>query len=264
MARAFWKGAINFGLVVIPVKMYVATKSEKPSFHMLHKKDLTRVKQVLYCPKDNEYLSYEDTVRGYEYAKGQYVILTDSDFENVPVKTKHTIDVLSFVEAREIDPIYYYDAHFLEPEEIGARPYSLFRQALLDTGRVGIAKAAFQKQEHLCCIRPNERILVLHTLHYRHEVRSSDELSVPEEELKQEEIKMAKSLINEMAVEFKPEQYKDDYKNALKKLIEAKLGGKEVVTPEKPEAEEAADLLEALRQSIESRKKEKAGAGSRS
>lgn len=257
MARAFWKGAINFGMVVIPVKMYTATKSEKPSFHLLHKKDLIRVKQVLYCPKDNEYLGYNDTVRGYEYAKGEYVVLRESDFEKVPVKTKHTIDVTGFVELKEIDPIYYYDTHYLEPEDIGAKPYSLLQQALLDTGRVAIAKAAFQRQEHLCCIRPNGKILVLHTLHYQHEVRSADELSIPENELKQGEMKMAKSLINEMVVEFKPEQYKDDYKNALKKLIEAKLEGKEIVVPEKPGAEEAPGLLEALRQSIESRKKER-------
>lgn len=261
MARAFWKGAINFGMVVIPIKMYTATKSEKPSFHLLHKKDNTRVKQVLFCPKDEVYLGYSDTVRGYEYAKGQYVILKDSDFEKIPVKTKHTIDVLGFVESGEIDPIYYYDTHFLEPEDIGARPYSLLRQALVETGRVAIAKASFQRQEHLCSIRPSDRLLLLHTLHYRHEVRSADELNVPEEELRQEEMKMAKSLINEMAIEFRPEQYKDEYKDALKKLIEAKLEGKEVAIPEEPEAKEAPGLLEALKQSIETRKKEKEKAG---
>jgi DNA end-binding protein Ku len=223
------------------------------------------VKQVLYCPEDDEYLGYDDTVRGYEYAKGQYVVMKDSDFEKVPVKTKHTIDVVGFVKSADIDPVYYYDAHYLEPEEIGTRPYSLLRRALLDSGRVGIAKAAFQRQEHLCCIRPNERILILHTLHYQHEIRSADDVSAPEEELRQEEMKMAKSLIGEMTTDFQPDQYKDEYKNALQKLIKAKLEGQEIVVSRKAEAEEAPELLEALRKSIESKRnqKEKAGAGTR-
>jgi len=267
VARAFWKGAINFGMVVIPVKMYVATRDERPRFHYLHKKCLTRPKQVYYCPKDEEYLSAQDMVRGYEYAKGEYVVFKESDFEKVPVKTTHTIDVVAFVDFSEVDPVYYYDGHYLEPEEIGEKPYCLFREVLKKTGRVAIAKVAFQRREHLCCIRPMDNILALHTLHYAKEVLSPREITVNDRELKEEELKMASSLINEMAQKFKPEQYKDQYRIALEDMIEAKLQGREIVKVEE-KAEEVPELMEALRQSIEaarktSAEKEKSASGAK-
>ena len=135
MPKAFWKGVISFGLVAIPVKMYVGTESKPLSFHLLHKKCLTRPKQVLHCETDNEYFSVKDTVRGYEVTKDQFVVLEDSDFEKVPIKTSHSIDIHGFIEAGEIDPIYYYGCHFIEPEELGAKPFQLLREALLKTGR---------------------------------------------------------------------------------------------------------------------------------
>ena len=188
MARSFWKGAISFGLVNIPVKMYVASNSHGPSFHYLHKKCLTRPKQVLYCETDNEYISTQDTVLGYEYAKGQYAIFKEEDFQKVPVKTTHTIDITNFVNASEIDPIYYYASHYLEPEELGAKPFILLREALLKTKRVGIAKVSFQRREHLVSLRPFEDILTLHSLHYPGEIRPLGEITVPGKELKNEEI----------------------------------------------------------------------------
>jgi len=255
MARAFWKGAINFGMVVIPVRMYVATKIETPRFHYLHKKCLTRPKQVLYCEKDDEYFSTKETVKGYEYAKGHYVVLTDADFDNVPIKSKHTIDIMGFVQSEDIDQIYYYDSHYLEPEEIGTRPYCLFRDTLTDTNKVGLAKVAFQRREHLCSIRPMEGILVLQTMHYQNELRPWKELEPEKEELKPDELRIAKSLVNEMTIDFKPEEYKDEYRLALEKVIKAKLQGKEVVTVEEKKAEPAPDLMAALRESLEKAKK---------
>jgi DNA end-binding protein Ku len=257
VARAFWKGAINFGMVVIPVKMYVATKNERPRFHYLHKTDLTRPKQVYYCPKDEQYLTTQDMVRGYEYAKGQYVVFNESDFEKVPVRTTHTIDVMSFAGFDEVDPVYYYDSHYLEPEEIGEKPYCLFREVLREKNRVAISKVAFQRREHLCCIRPMDNILALHTLHYAKEVRSPREITVNDRELTEEELKMAGSLINEMTKKFEPEQYKDRYRIALEDMIEAKLQGREVVKVEEKPAE-MPDLMAALRQSIESARKQPA------
>ena len=259
MPRPFWKGAINFGLVVIPVKMYIATQSVKPSFHLLHKKDNSRIRQVLYCPEDDKYLEREDIVRGYEYARGKFIVLKDSDLEKVPLKTTRTIDVLGFASLEEIDPVYYFDAHYLEPEETGARPYSLLHRTLAGTGRVGIAKVSFQRREHLCCLRPEDKVLVLHTLHYKNEVRSTEDLIIPPQELKAEELKMAGTLIDEMIIKFKPEGYKDDYVQALKKLINAKLEGKEIPVPEVT-PKETPDLVAALQKSIEFRKKEKVGA----
>lgn len=263
MPRAFWRGAISFGMVVIPIRMYVATQSTTPSFHLLHNKCLTRPKQVLYCELDNEYFTRTDTLRGYEYSRGHYVVLEEDDFEKVPVKTSHTIDIFGFVDPDEIDPIYIYDTHYLEPEELGMKPFSLFRQALDETHRVGMAKVAFQKREHLCFLRPTDSTIFLHTLHFQNEIRSADELLRPEIASTAEEVNMAKSLVEVMATRFEPERYRDDYQEALKNVIEAKLKGEEikaptVVRPEFP------DLMTALRQSVEeARKKVPAETGQR-
>jgi len=255
MPRAFWKGVISFGLVAIPVKMQVATETKSISFHLLHKKCLTRPKQVLHCETDNEYFSMKDTVRGYEIAKDMYIVLNDSDFDNVPVKTSHAIDIVGFIEANEIDPIYYYGTHYLVPEELGAKPFRLLREALEKTGRVGIAKVTFQRREHLCCLRPFEDILLLHTMHYNSEVLSRKELAPSKPGVAKAELDMAISLIKAMAKSFEPKEYKDEYQEALKKVIEAKSAGEKIVAPITPKAE-IGDLMEALRASIAAKKKE--------
>ncbi|MBI2980030.1 MAG: Ku protein [Chloroflexi bacterium] len=257
MPRAFWKGVISFGLVAIPVKMYVGTESKTLSFHLLHKKCLTRPKQVLHCETDDEYFSIKDTVRGYEVAKEQYVVLNDSDFEKVPIRTSHAIDILGFVEAKEIDPIYYFGIHYLEPEELGAKPFRLLREALEKTGRVGVAKVSFQRREHLGCLRPLEDILVLHTMHYATELLSRKELFPSKTRVTEAELDMAVSLVKAMAKSFTPEEYKDEYQEALKKVIEAKVTGEKIVAPAAPKAE-IVDLMATLRASIEAAKKEPA------
>jgi DNA end-binding protein Ku len=254
MPRAFWKGVISFGLVAIPVKMYVGTESKPLSFHLLHKKCLTRPKQVLYCETDNEYFSSKETVRGYETAKEQYVVLNESDFSKVPVKTTHSIDILGFVDVKEIDPIYYYGSHYLEPEKLGTKPFLLLKEALEKTGRVGIAKVTFQRREHLGCLRPLENILVLHTIHYQNEILSRKELSPPRSNAVKAELDMAISLVKAMAKSFNPEDYEDEYQGALKKVIEAKITGEKIVAPVIPQME-VGDLMAALRASIESTKK---------
>jgi len=154
MPKAFWKGIISFSMVAIPVRMSVATVTKTPGFHYLHKKCLTRPRQVLYCAEDDEYFSTKDTVRGYEYSKDQYVVFEEEDFDKVPVRTTHSIDIIGFVDAKEIDIIYYSRAHYLEPEELGEKPFHLLKTVLAKTGLVGIAKVAFQRREHLCCLRP--------------------------------------------------------------------------------------------------------------
>ena len=255
MPRAFWKGVISFGLVAIPVKMYVGTKSKTLSFNLLHKKCLTRPKQVLHCEVDDEYFSVKETVRGYEVAKDQYVVLDDNDFKKVPIKTSHTIDILGFVKVKEIDPIYYYASHYVEPEELGAKPFRLLREALQETERVGIAKVAFQRREHLGCLRPLEDILILQTLHYENEILPHKELTPPKPEVTEAESDMAVSLVKAMAKSFNPEDYKDEYREALQKVIEAKISGKKIVAPAMPKME-IGDLMAALRDSIQAAKKE--------
>ena len=252
MPRSFWKGAISFGLVVIPVRMYVATDVKTPAFHYLLKKDLPRPKQMLVSPESGEQYTVKDTVRGYEYAKNKYVVLSEEDFARVPVPTQHTIDIQSFTDAENIDPIYFYDAHYLEPEEIGVKPYQLLREALLKTRQVGIAKVSFARREHLTCLRPYNGVLAIHTMHYTDEIHPYEAPAKPE--LTDTEINMAVSLIKAMERPFRPEDYHDSYRDALDKLIKAKLAGRVVEKPLEPKAE-TADLMAALRASLEATRK---------
>lgn len=249
MAASFWKGAISFGMVAIPVKMSLATESKTLNFHYLHKKCHTRPKQVLYCAEDKEYFNISETVRGYEYSKNQYVIFEESDFDKVPVKTTHSIDIVGFVKTKEIDTIYYSDSHYLEPEKLGIKPFILLRNVLEKSGMVGIAKVAFQRREHLCCLRPLDKIIALQTMHYQQEILSPAELAPPEQKISSAEMEMASKLVDAMTTTFKPEQYRDEYAIALQKMVDAKLKGVEIKTPEITEVE-FKDLMTALKASV--------------
>jgi DNA end-binding protein Ku len=249
MAKAFWKGVISFGMVAIPVRMSIATESKTPNFHYLHKKCLTRPKELLYCKQDDEYFGIKDTVRGYEYAKDQYVVFGDDELDRVPVRSTHSIDITSFVKAEEIDAIYYDGSHYLEPEELGLKPFFLLKTVMEKTGLVGIAKVAFQRREHLCCLRPYDQILALHTLHFKQDVIRPPELDQPKKELTKSELEMASKLVQAMTTDFKPYEYRDEYAVALKRLVEAKLKGVEVKAPEIPKVE-VGDLMKALRESV--------------
>jgi len=260
MARSFWKGVISFGMVAIPVKMYVATETTTTSFHILHKKCHNRLKQMWYCPVDNEYLTLQDSVKGYEYSPDQYVVLEEKDFDRVPVKTLHSINITGFVESKEIDPIYFRGSHYLEPDELGVKPFTLLREALVKTHRLGIAKVTFQRQEHLCCLRPLKNILILHTMFFHDEILSRDEMTLPKQAVNNDELEMATRLIGTMARNFRPEDYKDEYHLALKKLVDAKVQGQEIKAPKEPRVA-IKDLMDALRTSIETAKKETAAAG---
>jgi DNA end-binding protein Ku len=254
MAKAFWKGVISFGMVVIPVKMYVATEPRSLNFHLLHKKCLTRPKQVLHCEQDNEYFTLKDTVRGYEYNKDQYIVLDENDLKKVPVKTAHSISILGFVEARDIDSIYYQNSHYIEPEELGAKPFALLKEVLVRTNRVGIAKVTFQRREHLCTLKPLDSIMVLHTMYYHNEIVDHKEIKPPQTKMAEAELEMATSLVKTMAITFKPAEYKDQYQEALKEMVKAKLKGVEPRAIEEPKIE-IPDLMTALRASIEASKK---------
>ena len=252
MPRSFWKGAISFGLVVIPVRMYVATELKTPAFHYLLKKDLSRPRQALVNPQTGEQFSIKDTVRGYEYAKNKYVVLSDEDFARVPVRTQRIIDIQSFTAAQNIDPIYFYDAHFLEPEEIGGKPYCLLLEAMTKTQLVGIAKVSFARREHLVCLRPFGDVLVLHTMHYSDEIRPYE--APPKKELSVSELDMAVSLIQAMDRPFKPDEYHDDYRRVIDQLIKAKLAGRQIEKPLEARVK-TSDLMAALRASLEVAKK---------
>ena len=250
MPKAFWKGTISFGLVVIPVSMSVAIREHPLRFSYLHKRDLVKPNQVLHCPEDGEYFSVKDTVRGYEYAKGQYIVITDKDFEAVPLRTTRSIDIQAFVDAGEIDPIFFFDSHFLEPQPLGEKPFRLLRQAMTDAGKVGVAKVSFARKEHLACLRPYGDTLILHTMRYADEIGAAPEVPQAKAAPVKAELSMAVSLIKSMEEKFKPEQYRDEYRTALEKIIAAKLKGKKIEAPKAAPEKDTVDLMAALEASL--------------
>ena len=257
MARAIWSGAIGFGMVSIPVKLFGATESKDISFNLLHSTCGTRVKQVRWCPTDEVEVPWNETVRGYEYAKDQYVTLTDEDFEQLPLPSKHTIDINAFVKEDEIDPVYYEKSYHLAPDERGEKPYALLIKTLEKKGLTAIATITIRKKEQLCALRPMDGVLMLETLFYPDEIRDRPEMDLDKTKVTERELEMAFTLIDLLRKPFEPEEYKDHYREALSQLIEAKLEGREVVESPEPKESKVIDLADALRRSVEAAKKGK-------
>jgi DNA end-binding protein Ku len=255
MARAIWSGSISFGMVTIPVKLYGATESKDISFNLLHSTCGTRLKQVRWCPTDEVEVPWSETVRGYEYAKGQYVVLTEEDFGKLPLPSKHTIELSAFVEEREIDPVFYERSYYLEPEERGAKPYALLMRALEKKKLAAVATITIRKKEQLCALRPHEGVLMLETLFYPDEVRAKPDVEVGNAKVTDRELDMAFTLIELLQKEFEPGEYRDHYREALTELIEAKLEGREVVESPPSDDGKIIDLADALRRSVEAAKK---------
>ena len=254
MARAFWKGSISFGMVVIPVRLAVATRERPLSFRILHKKCLTRPKQVWFCEKDEQYFDNDETVRGYEYARDQFVVLEDEELDKLDISSQHLIEIEGFSLPAQIDPIYFVHGYYVEPDKHGSKPYALLHRVLFETGRVAIGKITLQKRERVCMLRPAEDVMTLHTLYHADELRPAGE-APPAVSLSKEEIEIATRLVEGMIWDFKPTAAKDTYHAALEKLIKAKLKGKEVVKPpERKVTEPSYDLLEALKASVAARR----------
>src|SRR5690606_14182669 len=255
--RSIWKGAISFGLVTIPVKLYSATEQRDVRFHQVHRKDGGRIKYKRVCTIDGEEVPYSDIAKGYELPSGEIVVLTDEDFAELPLSTSRRIDVLQFVEQEEVDLIYFAKTYYLEPDAQGAKPYVLLRDALESSGQVAIVKIAIRQRESLATLRVREGVFVLETMLWPDEVRTPDFPFLDEDiEIRKQELSMATSLIESMEGEFDPSEYKDAYREALQAVIDAKIEGREVARPaEEAEEEPAADLLSALRASVEAAKK---------
>jgi DNA end-binding protein Ku len=259
MPRAIWKGAVSFGMVSIPIKLYTATEEKDVSFNLLHKKDGARIKQQRYCPEDDAVVEWNDVVRGYEIGPDQYVVMEPEDFEKVPVDTTHAIEITDFVPAAQIDPIYYQKTYYLEPDKIGAKPFALLREVLKDSSLVALAKVTLRQKEQLCTLRVFENTIALETMLYADEIRSAQDLDVPEETaIGEKELAMAKSLVDMLTGDFEPEKYHDNYREALLELIERKAEGQEIKRPA-PVAGKVTDLMEALRASVEAAKRERLG-----
>jgi DNA end-binding protein Ku len=249
--RAIWRGTISFGLVSIPVNLYTATESHDVHFHLLHKKDGVRLKNVRWCPKDEKAVPWDDVVRGFEYAKGRYVPITDEDLEHLPVKTVHTVDISDFVKLEEVDPIYFDKAYYLAPEETGIKAFVLLRQALEQTGRAAVAKVAIRDKENLCLVRPYQDVLTLETMLYANEIRSTQGIAADGAHVSPKEIEMAVSLIENLSDSFDPQRYHDEYQAALKQVIDAKVEGAPLPAVPSERGEKIVDLMEALRASVE-------------
>jgi DNA end-binding protein Ku len=255
MARAIWSGSISFGMVSIPVKLYGATESKDIRFHLLHAKDGTRLKQIRWCPTDEAEVPWNETARGYEYAKGKYVVLTDADFEKLPLPSRHTIDISAFVKEAEIDPVFFEKSYYLEPGERATKPYALLFKALEEKELTAIATITMRNKEQLCAIRARSGVIMLETLYYPDEVRKDTGVDIGDVRVSDKELDMAFTLIELLHKPFEPEEYHDHYREALEQLIEAKLEGKEVVTSPEAEETKVIDLADALRRSVEAARK---------
>lgn len=252
--RAIWKGAVSFGLVSIAVKLYSATEEKDIRFHQVHRADGGRIRYKRTCQVCGEEVSYDDIAKGYDIGGGEMVILTDSDFADLPLSTSHAIDVLEFVPAEQVDPILYNKAYFLEPEGTATKPYLLLRDALTDSERVAIVKVALRQREQLATLRVREGVLLLNTMLWPDEIRKPDFGFLDEDlKIRPPELAMATSLIDSMAGDFHPDEFTDDYRAALQEVIDAKVEGREVVQPEEVEEAPAAavDLMAALKASVE-------------
>ena len=260
MARAMWKGAIQFGLVTIPVKLYLATESDYTiRFNMLHEKDLTRIQMKTWCPAEDAPISRADTVKGYEYSPGEYVVITDEDLEKVPLKTVRSIEIEQFTKAdpHDSNTRFVRQAYYIEPDKIGRKPFYLLKSVLEEEGLTAICKVVIKDREALAALDPFSDTMLLTTLHWPDEIRSTKELDLPDEDydFKPAETAMARQLVSAMTAEFDPSAYKDEYRDALMQVIESKIEGHEVTAPEPAEETgKLVDLMAALEASVNAAK----------
>jgi DNA end-binding protein Ku len=261
MPRSMWKGAISFGLVTIPVAVYPATEEKTLRFNQLHDEDLGRIRYKRVCEKDGEIVDYEHIVKGYEYEKDRYVILTDDDFDAVPVESSRAIDIVQFVDLDEIDPMLYKKSYYLIPDETGAKAYALLREAMTQDGKVGIAKVSFRDKEHLAALRFRDEAFVLETMYWPDEIRAAEFGDVDVDvKVRDQELEMARQLIDGLTADWNPDEFTDEYREALMKIVEAKINGEEVELVEVEPTAKVVDLMEALKASVAAAKKQPAEA----
>ncbi len=255
--RSIWTGAISFGLITIPVKLYSATEQRDVSFHQVHRADGGRIRYRRFCQVCGEEVDYADVVKGYELPDGDMVVLDEEDFAQLPLSTSRSIEVVQFVPLEQVDPIYFAKSYYLAPDEAATKPYVLLRDALEYSGKVAIVKLAFRQRESLATLRVRQGVFVLETMLWADEIREPDFEFLDEDvDVRPQELTMATSLIDTMTGGFEPENHHDTYRVALQQLIDAKIEGREVVQPSEheEEPESVVDLMSALRASVEAAK----------
>jgi DNA end-binding protein Ku len=254
MARSMWRGAIQFGLVTIPVKLYLATEQGGIGFNLLHATCLNRIQMKVYCPYHDEVIPRSETVRGYEWSKGKYVVVSDEDIDSVPLKTVRAIEIEMFVAAdrENAGTQFVKQAYYLEPEQIGAKAFYLLKSVLAEQGKTAICKIVLKDREQLAALNPFSKTMLLTTLHWPDEVRETDELTLPEDEIeiKPSERKMAEQLVASMTGDFSADEYHDDYRQALMAVIEKKVAGEKPEPQQRAEATNITDLMAALEASV--------------
>jgi DNA end-binding protein Ku len=253
MARSMWRGAIQFGLVTIPVKLYLATETGGIGFNLLHASCLNRIQMKVYCPHHDEVIPRSETVRGYEWSKGKYVVVTDEDIDSVPLKTVRAIEIETFVPAsRDSGAQFVKQAYYLEPEQVGVKAFYLLKSVLAEQEKSAICKIVLKDREQLAALNPFSTTMLLTTLHWPDEVRALEELNLPEDEIeiKASEKKMAEQLVASMTGEFDPANFTDDYREALMAVIEKKVGGEKPEPAARAEPTNITDLMAALEASV--------------
>jgi DNA end-binding protein Ku len=252
MPRAIWSGAISFGLVNVPVKLYSAVSKKTVRFHQLHDSDGVRIQQKRICPEDGEEVSYEHIVKGYEIGPGQHVVVTQEELEALDPKKTRTIDIEDFVELEDIDPIYYDHPYYLVPDKGADKAYNLLLEAMRDSGRVAIARVVIRQKEHLTAIRPTGDVMTMATMLFGDEVIAADGIDeLPDEtETSKRELDMARQLIDSLATDFDPGKYRDEYRERVLDLIERKAEGEEIAIQPEEEPERVPDLMAALEASV--------------
>jgi len=251
MAASVWSGYLTFGLISMPVRLFSGARSSGISFNMLHRDDLQRLKQQYICPADDRVVDRSEIVKGYEFRKGEYVVIEPEEIKKIEPQTAKTMEILEFVKSSEVDPVFFESSYYMMPEEAGRRPYALLTKALEESEFVAIAKLTMHNREYTVFLRPHEGGLMLHTMYYADEVRRLDDFGAPDVELKDAEVKVAHQLIEALAAEWDPEKYHDTFQDNLKKLIETKLEGGKITEVEKPKKPTpVVDLMAALKQSL--------------
>jgi DNA end-binding protein Ku len=246
-----WSGYLTFGLISMPVKLFSGARGSRVSFHMLHREDNVRIKQQLYCPNDERVVERSEIVKGFEYRKGEYVIIEPEEIKKIEPKTAKAMEILQFVKQDEVDPIYFESSYYLMPDEAGRRPSLPLTKAMEESGYFGVAKITMHNREYTVILRPKKNGLVLHTMYYADEIREVEGFGEGHAELKAGEIKVANQLIEALADKFEPEKFHDTYEENLKALIKARLEGREVTAVERPgKPAPVVDLMDALKQSL--------------
>lgn len=266
--RPTWKGSISFGLVYIPIAVYPATREEKLSFRQLRKTDLSPIKYKKVAEADMKEVPADEIVKGYEYERGRYIVLSDEDFEKVKIESTHSIDITDFVDQDQVDPKFFYKPYFLEAQKGGEKAYALLHKALSGTGKIGIAKVVISNREYLAAVKPDGLFLVLELMHFASEVLTPEELTRPKTDLNDKELKMAQALIDSMSSDWQPEKYRDQYRDAVMEMIETKAKNKKLpaapVTA--PRSTNVVDLVKVLQESLnrsQSVKVKRSGNGAR-